>query len=156
MLEDNVFVREDWLKDKANQDTAVKFLKASFEGWIYCRDHQAECVNIVLKNGSLLGRGHQTWQMNEINALIWPNSRGIGLPPTGALAQTTKIARTYGVIKSLPKGATNYAYAAKARRAAEEGEGERHGRLLEEGDRQGHGGREVGEATEKGDPRCPY
>jgi NitT/TauT family transport system substrate-binding protein len=114
MLEDNVFVREDWLKDKANQDTAVKFLKASFAGWIYCRDHQAECVNIVLKNGSLLGRGHQTWQMNEINALIWPNSRGVGLPPTGALAQTTKIARTYGVIKSVPKGATNYAYAAKA------------------------------------------
>ena len=114
MLEDNVFVREDWLKDKANQDTTVKFLKASFEGWIYCRDHQAECVNIVLKNGSLLGRGHQTWQMNEINALIWPNSRGIGLPPTGSLAQTMKIARTYGVIKSLPKGATNYAYAAKA------------------------------------------
>jgi len=114
MLEDNVFVREDWLKDKANQDTTVKFLKASFEGWIYCRDHQAECVNIVLKNGSLLGRGHQTWQMNEINALIWPNSRGIGLPPTGSLAQTTKIARSYGVIKSLPKGATNYAYAAKA------------------------------------------
>jgi NitT/TauT family transport system substrate-binding protein len=114
MLEDNVFVREDWLKDKANQDTAVKFLKASFAGWIYCRDHQAECVNIVLKNGSLLGRGHQTWQMNEINALIWPNSRGVGLPPTGALAQTTKIARTYGVIKSVPKGATNYTYAAKA------------------------------------------
>jgi hypothetical protein len=52
--------------------------------------------------------------MNEINALIWPNSRGIGLPPTGSLAQTTKIARTYGVIKSVPKGATNYAYAAKA------------------------------------------
>ena len=114
MLEDNVFVREDWLKDKANQDTAVKFLKASFEGWIYCRDHQAECVNIVLKNGSLLGRGHQTWQMNEINALIWPNSRGIGLPPTGALAQTTNIAKTYGVIKSTPQGATNYAYATKA------------------------------------------
>jgi len=114
MLEDNIFVRSDWISDKANQDTAVKFLKASFEGWIYCRDHQQECVNFVLKNGSLLGRGHQTWQMNEINALIWPNSRGIGLPPTGSLAQTTKIARSYGVIKSLPKGATNYAYAAKA------------------------------------------
>jgi NitT/TauT family transport system substrate-binding protein len=92
----------------------VKFLKASFEGWIYCRDHQQECVNFVLKNGSLLGRGHQTWQMNEINALIWPNPRGIGLPPPGSVAQTTNIAKTYGVIKKAPKGATNYAFAAKA------------------------------------------
>jgi NitT/TauT family transport system substrate-binding protein len=114
MLEDNVFVRDDWIADKANQETAVKFLKASFQGWIYCRDHMAECVNFVLKNGSLLGKGHQTWMMNEINAITWPSPRGIGLPPPGAVAQTAKIARTYGVIKSLPKGATNYAYAAKA------------------------------------------
>jgi NitT/TauT family transport system substrate-binding protein len=114
MLEDNVFVREDWLKDPANQATATKFLRASFQGWIYCRDHQTECVNIVLKNGSLLGKGHQTWQMNEINALTWPNSKGIGIPPTGAVAKTATIARTYGVIKKLPSGATNYAYARKA------------------------------------------
>jgi NitT/TauT family transport system substrate-binding protein len=114
MLEDNVFVRGDWLKDKANQATAVKFLKASFQGWIYCRDHPTDCVNIVLKTGSLLGRGHQTWQMNEINALTWPNPRGIGLPPAGAVAQTATIARKYGVIKKAPTGETNYTYAAKA------------------------------------------
>jgi NitT/TauT family transport system substrate-binding protein len=114
MLEDNVFVRGDWLQDKANQGTAVKFLKASFQGWVYCRDHPTDCVNIVLKTGSLLGRGHQTWQMNEINALTWPNPKGIGLPPAGAVAQTANIAKTYGVIKSTPKGATNYTYAAKA------------------------------------------
>src|SRR5262249_55201429 len=105
MLEDNVFVRGDWLKDKANQATAVKFLKASFQGWIYCRDHPTACVNIVLKTGSLLGRGHQTWQMNEINALTWPNPKGIGLPPAGTVAQTANIAKTYGVIQSTPKGA---------------------------------------------------
>ena len=114
MLEDNVFVRGDWINNKANQATAVKFLKASFQGWIYCRDHQQACVNIVLKNGSLLGRGHQTWQMNEINALIWPNPRGIGLPPPGSVAQTATIAKKYGVINNLPTAATNYKYAAKA------------------------------------------
>ena len=114
MLEDNVFVRGDWITDPANQATAVAFLKASFQGWIYCRDHPTDCVNIVLKNGSLLGRGHQTWQMNEINALTWPNPRGIGLPPNGAVAQTAAIARKYGVIKKLPSGATNYTYATKA------------------------------------------
>jgi NitT/TauT family transport system substrate-binding protein len=114
MLEDNVFVRGDWLKDAANQATTVKFLKASFQGWIYCRDHQADCVNITLKHGSLLGKGHQAWQMNEINKLIWPNASGIGQVPASAVNQTATIAKTYGVIKKLPTGATNYTYAGQA------------------------------------------
>jgi NitT/TauT family transport system substrate-binding protein len=114
MLEDNVFVRSDWLKDPANQATTVKFLKASFQGWIYCRDHQADCVNITLKHGSLLPKGHQTWELNEINKLIWPNGSGIGHVPASALAQTAKIAKTYGVIKKLPVGATTYQYADQA------------------------------------------
>jgi NitT/TauT family transport system substrate-binding protein len=114
MLEDNVFVRGDWLKDPANQKTAVAFLKASFQGWIYCRDHQADCVNTVLKNGSLLGKGHQTWQLNEIDKLIWPNQSGIGLVPASAVTQTATIAKTYGVVKKAPSGATNYTYARQA------------------------------------------
>jgi NitT/TauT family transport system substrate-binding protein len=71
-------------------------------------------VNIVLKNGSLLGHGHQTWQLNEINKLIWPSTSGIGLVPASALAQTARIAKTYGVIKKAPVGATNYTYARAA------------------------------------------
>src|SRR5262249_42563290 len=114
MLEDNVFVRGDWLKNPANQKTAVAFLNASFQGWVYCRDHQSQCVDTVLKNGSLLGKGHQTWQMNEINKLIWPNTTGIGLVPASAVRQTATIAKTYGVIKNTPSGATNYTYARTA------------------------------------------
>jgi NitT/TauT family transport system substrate-binding protein len=115
MLEDNLFTTGKWLSSKTNQATLVKFLKASFQGWIYCRDHQSDCVNIVLRNGPTLGRGHQTWQMNEINALIWPNPAGIGLPAAGAVAKTGSIAKTYGVIKKAPSSsATNYAYAKKA------------------------------------------
>ena len=38
MLQDGIFVRGDWIKDKANQATAVKFLEATFKGWAYCRD----------------------------------------------------------------------------------------------------------------------
>src|SRR5919204_3284151 len=79
MLEDGIFTRSDWIADKKNQGIAKKFLIASFKGWIYCRDHWKSCVNIVLKNGPALPRGHQTWQMNEINALIWPNKLGIGI-----------------------------------------------------------------------------
>jgi NitT/TauT family transport system substrate-binding protein len=115
MLEDDVFVRGDWLKSKANQSTLTKFLGASIAGWIYCRDHQADCVNITLKNGSLLGRGHQAWEMNEINKLIWPNPAGIGLPPKGALAYTESIAQKYGVIKNKPSaGAVNYTWVRQA------------------------------------------
>ena len=114
MLEDNVFVRGDWLASPTNQATTVKFLKASFQGWIYCRDHQADCVNITLKHGSLLPKGHQSWQLNEINKLIWPNGSGIGHVSAAKIAQTAKIAKTYGVIKKLPTGATTYQYADQA------------------------------------------
>ena len=116
MLEDNVFVREDWLRSAANKATTVKFLKASFQGWIYCRDHVTGCVNIVLKNGSLLGKGHQTWMMNEINKLIWPNAFGIGHVPTRAVNQTASIAKTYGVIKKAPviRNSVTYQYADRA------------------------------------------
>jgi NitT/TauT family transport system substrate-binding protein len=114
MLEDNVFVRQDWIRNRANQETAVKFLRASFQGWIYCRDHFAECVNIVLKNGPTLGRGHQTWQMNEINALVWPNPTGIGHVSQREVNKTATIAKTYGVIKRMPSGAVTYQYADRA------------------------------------------
>src|SRR5436190_12007235 len=79
MLEDGVFTREDWIQNKGNQATAKKFLAASFKGWIYCRSHESDCVQMVLKSGSALGKGHQTWQMNEVNALVWPAPKGIGI-----------------------------------------------------------------------------
>jgi NitT/TauT family transport system substrate-binding protein len=116
MLEDNVFVTADWLKSSAHRATAVKFLKASFQGWIYCRQHFRECVNIVLKNGPTLGTGHQTWQMNEINKLVWPNNYGIGHVAPASVKTTATIAKTYGVIKKMPvlKDAVTYQYADKA------------------------------------------
>jgi NitT/TauT family transport system substrate-binding protein len=102
MLEDGIFVRGDWIKDKENQETAKKFLAASFKGWIYCRDHADECTKIVLDNGPTLGKGHQTWQMNEINALIWPAPDGIGVMDKKAYQRTAQIAQQFGVIKKPP------------------------------------------------------
>jgi NitT/TauT family transport system substrate-binding protein len=102
MLEDGVFVRGDWISDKDNQETAKKFLAASFKGWIYCRDHVSECTQIVLNNGPTLGKGHQTWQMNEINALIWPAPKGIGVMDKAAYDRTAKIAQDFKVIKKAP------------------------------------------------------
>ena len=121
MLEDEIFVRDDWINDKKNQATAKKFLAASFKGWIYCRDHWKDCVNIVLKNGPALPRGHQTWQMNEINALIWPNKLGIGIMDPKAFKRTARIAQQFKVIKNAPSGAyrTDLAKAAVAQLKAQ-------------------------------------
>jgi NitT/TauT family transport system substrate-binding protein len=105
MLEDGIFATGKWLKSAANRQTAIKFIGASLAGWIFCRDHQAACVNIVLKQGPTLPKGHQTWQMNEINKLIWPNANGIGLMNKADFNRTASIAKQFGVIKKAPKGA---------------------------------------------------
>ena len=102
MLEDGVFVRGDWINNKDNQATAKKFLAASFKGWAYCRDHMQECVQIVLNNGPTLGKGHQTWMMNEINALVWPAPDGIGVMNKAAFDRTAKIAQQFKVISKAP------------------------------------------------------
>ena len=99
MLEDGVFVKGDWISDKDNQDIAKRFLAASFEGWAYCRDNYQSCVDIVLAKGPTLPKGHQTWQMNEINALIWPAPKGIGIMDEAAFERTADIAFNFKVIK---------------------------------------------------------
>ena len=105
MLEDGIFTTDSWIKDKGHQATAKKFLAASFKGWIWCRDHANACVNIVLKQGPTLLGGHQKWQMNEINALVWPNAKGIGIMDKAAYARTARIAKQFGAIKNTPSGA---------------------------------------------------
>jgi len=107
MLQDAVFVKGSWIKSAANQATAVKFLTASFKGWAYCRDHVAECTNIVVSQGTALPHGHQLWQMNEVNALIWPNKLGVGIMDPASYKNTAGIAYKFKVIK---KPATTASY----------------------------------------------
>ena len=100
MLEDGIFTTADWLKDAKNQDIATRFLRASYQGWIYCRDHQDACVDIVVKHGPALGKNHQAWMMNEINKLIWPSPSGIGQMDSAAWQRTADTALKFGVIKT--------------------------------------------------------
>jgi len=102
MLQDGVFVREDWLATPQHQNTALRFLRASFKGWIFCRDNFDACVDIVLQHGPTLGKGHMTWMLNEINALIWPSPNGIGMLDQNLYNQTITIATTYKVLKAAP------------------------------------------------------
>jgi NitT/TauT family transport system substrate-binding protein len=118
MLEDGVFTTESWIKDKKNQDTAKKFLVASMKGWIYCRTHLKDCVKIVLSHGPTLLKGHQTWQMNEINALIWPAPKGIGLMNAKDFAFTAKTTAKYNKLKRVPGHEAYRTDIAKAAQAA--------------------------------------
>ena len=102
MLQDGIFARGAWLKEGNNRDIAVRFVRASIRGWIYCRDHPDDCVNVVLAAGTALGAGHQAWQMNEINGLIWPNQYGIGVLDQILYQQTVRIAKAAGVIANDP------------------------------------------------------
>ncbi len=102
MLQDHVFVDGAWLAEEGNEQIATQFLAAAFKGWQFCRDSFDECVQIVLDNGPTLGQGHMTWQLNEINKLIWPSPNGIGIMDPALWEQTATISVEGGVIKEAP------------------------------------------------------
>jgi NitT/TauT family transport system substrate-binding protein len=102
MLQDALFARASWLSEPGNEDVAKAFLKASFQGWIYCRDNPADCIQYTVDQGSTLGAGHQAWMMNEINPLVWPSPAGIGIMDTALWQQTVDVSLSAGIIKAAP------------------------------------------------------
>ena len=102
MLQDAIFAREAWLKEGNNRDVAVRFVRASMKGWMYCRDNPADCVQYTTDAGSQLGAGHQNWMMNEVNALIWPSPNGVGVLDPVTWNQSVQVAKASGVIKLDP------------------------------------------------------
>jgi NitT/TauT family transport system substrate-binding protein len=94
MLQDAIWADGDKLaNDPTYKDIAVRFVAASLEGWIYCRDNPEECRDIVVAAGTQLGASHQLWQMNEVNKLIWPSTAGIGTIDQAAWDRTVEIAQ---------------------------------------------------------------
>ena len=100
MLQDAVWVQRDWLAD--NEDVAERFLRATFRGWMFCRDNFDACVDIVLAAGPQLGRSHMEWQLNEINALIWPSPGKVGIMDQSLWDQTVDVATSEGILASAP------------------------------------------------------
>jgi NitT/TauT family transport system substrate-binding protein len=92
MLQDAVWVNAEWIAEEGNEDVATRFLAATFRGWIHCLDNFDECVDVVLDNGSTLGESHQAWQLNEILALIFPATNGIGVMNEDLWNQTVEVA----------------------------------------------------------------
>ena len=105
MLQDAIWADAGRLdSDAAYRDTAVRFVQGTLAGWIWCRDEPDACVDVVLDNAPTLGRSHQTWQLNEISALIWPSSGGIGVMDEDLWNQTVDVAVTEGILSAEPEG----------------------------------------------------
>jgi NitT/TauT family transport system substrate-binding protein len=134
MLQDAIFARASWLTVDGNEAVAQRFLKATFQGWIHCREHAAACVQSTVDAGSkevvssgssaggspvpsgqaaspapsgegsspvprpTFGAGHQTWAMNEVNALIWPSPDGIGVVDRALWEHTVAVCLEAGFI----------------------------------------------------------
>ncbi len=105
MLNDGIWADAGRLEsDPAYRETAVKFVEASLKGWIWCRDNPDECVQVVLSNAPILGQSHQTWQLNEISALIWPSPLGVGVMDQTLWDQTIEIATSEQILQAAPEG----------------------------------------------------
>jgi NitT/TauT family transport system substrate-binding protein len=102
MLQDALYARAAWLAEPGNEDVATRFLKASFQGWIYCRENPADCIQYTVNAGSQLGAGHQAWMMNEINPLIWPSPGGIGMMDPTLWQQTVDVSTDAAIITAAP------------------------------------------------------
>lgn len=92
MLQDAIWANAKKLEDPDYQDTTVKFLTASYQGWIACASDPEECRDNVVAAGSQLGASHQLWQTNEVNKLIWPSPDGIGMMDPKLWDQTVQVA----------------------------------------------------------------
>ncbi|MDQ3937842.1 MAG: ABC transporter substrate-binding protein [Chloroflexota bacterium] len=102
MLQDAIFARQAWLDEEGNEDVATRFLRASFRGWMFCRDNQDRCIEYTVDAGSTLPAGHQAWMMNEINPLIWPSPEGIGQMPVDFWEQTVEVSIGAEIIPDQP------------------------------------------------------
>lgn len=103
LVEFVLYANADWLA--ANRDSAVKFVKATLRGRIYCRDHAEECVKTVVQGTPDLPEPMQRWEMNEVNKLIWPAPNGVGQIDADQFMRTAQILFDYDVIKRLPDAA---------------------------------------------------
>jgi len=93
MLQDAIWADGKRMGDADYRATAINFVAASLQGWAFCRDNAAECATIVTDLSPILGLTHQTWEMNEVNKLIWPAEGGVGYIDPAAWDRTAKISQ---------------------------------------------------------------
>lgn len=94
MLQDAIWARTAALDDSAFQATTVSFLKAVAQGWLYAKDNVEEAASISYAAATAPGvtafpggPGHQLWQANEVNKLVWTGG-AFGIIDPAAWKQT--------------------------------------------------------------------
>lgn len=97
LLEDSIIASTEWLdKSEENRETTVKFLRASFRGWMWARANPEKTVKLFADKGPL-----QIWQMNEVNRLIWPSALGVGIVENHTLQESADIAFKFNLTDRL-------------------------------------------------------
>lgn len=96
VAEDNVFANTEFLA--ANRDEVSAFVTASLKGWAFCRDNPDQCVQQVVAQGTALDANFQTYQMNQMNQLIWPSVAGLGTIDQQWYQQSADLLHQYGVL----------------------------------------------------------
>ena len=153
MLEDLIFTNADWLASRATRKSPSSSCAPPSGAGFTAVTTRMNAWAIVLEAGPTLGKGHQEWQMNEINKLIWPSPDGIGITDADAFATTAQIALDYTMTmatdhqRCLTAKASSYrndlAQAALDSLQADMSDPRREGRGLDSADRRNHPQRRV-------------
>ena len=87
-LQDAIFSRASWLAGEGNDAIAERFLKATFQGWIYCRDHASDCVTATIAAGERAVVSSGSAGASPIPGIASQrpaaSAAGSGVPPAGA------------------------------------------------------------------------
>ncbi|HZT97621.1 MAG TPA: ABC transporter substrate-binding protein [Chloroflexota bacterium] len=112
MLEDGIFAQPGWLKK--HKSIAVKFLKASVEGWTYVVKHPTKAGELTFKHipAGTATKGHMIYQAKQVAKLISAGLKGhpVGWMNPTAYNRTWQEAKQDGVITKTPKGAYDQSY----------------------------------------------
>jgi len=94
-MEDGIIASSAWLDQEGNADIAVRFLRASFKGWMYARDFPNKALTFFPISSPLY-----IFQMHEINKLLWPTPTSIGLTSDEMIRRTANGIYRVGVISA--------------------------------------------------------
>jgi NitT/TauT family transport system substrate-binding protein len=106
-LEDGLYVLEDRLADPAFQETMVKFVRASMEGWKYAEANPDEAAMIVLENDQTGAQTeeHQKRMMAEVAKLTAGSNGALDVAAAERTVATLLAGGSDPVITKAPEGA---------------------------------------------------
>ena len=104
--EDGIYCLDETYR--SNPQVCGQLVAASLRGWLYCRDHQDEALEIVMKHADAAhtgtNRAHQRWMLARMLDLIFPDgdTRGMGLLKEKDYRRVGVELRELNVIKHIP------------------------------------------------------